>query len=207
MKAPVSRRQSLAALGGIGAAVLAAACGGTRPSRTPASAATAQAATPAGSPVACVLTPEAIQGPYYIDYARIRRDIRAGRPGARLDLHITVLDAISCSPLAGAAVDLWHADADGLYSGFEAASTGHGPPVATAGGISKPTDAHRFLRGTQLADPSGKVAFVTIYPGWYAGRAVHIHMKVHRGGSVVHTGQLFFKAGSGYAGAITVGVM
>jgi protocatechuate 3,4-dioxygenase beta subunit len=94
--------------------------------------------------------------------------------------------------VAGAAVDVWHADAGGIYSGFEAASAGHGPPVTADGGTSTPTDADRFLRGTQLTSPQGSVSFVTIYPGWYTGRAVHIHMKVHRGGNVVHTGQLFF---------------
>jgi protocatechuate 3,4-dioxygenase beta subunit len=260
MKALVSRRQGLARLAGLGAAMLAAACGGRRPVRTPGAAADpaprtppapgiSPAATPAGSPIACVLTPEVTQGPYYIDYARIRRDIRAGREGTRLDLRLTVLDATSCRPLAGAAVDVWHADAGGIYSGFEAASAGQGPPIAAGGGTSIPTDSHRFLRGTQLTDPRGDVAFVTIYPGWYTGRAVHIHMKVHRGGSVVHVGQLFFtdtltdsvyraepyaargsrdtrnasdsiftqaggpaailavtKLGSGYTGAITVGV-
>ena len=203
MKASVSRRQGLARLGGLGAAVLAAACTGSRSARAPGAAADpaprtpsatsiSPTAAPAGSPIACVLTPEVTPGPYYIDYARIRRDIRAGRDGARLDLEIMVLDATSCSPLTGAAVDIWHADAGGIYSGFEAASAGQGPPVAAGGGTSAPTDTHRFLRGTQLTDSHGNVTFVTIYPGWYTGRAVHIHMKVHRGGNVVHTGQLFF---------------
>jgi protocatechuate 3,4-dioxygenase beta subunit len=200
MPVSVSRRQSLARLGGLGAAALAAACAGSRTAgapraaaRTPAATSISPTATPAGSPVACVLTPEVTQGPFYIDDKRMRRDIRAARNGARLDLEIMLLDAASCSPLASAAVDVWHADAGGIYSGFEAASIGQGrQPGGAGGGPSTPTDAHRFLRGTQLADSHGKVSFVTIYPGWYTGRAVHIHVKVHRGGNVVHTGQLFF---------------
>src|SRR5207248_2171833 len=81
-------------------------------------------------------------------------------------------------------------DAGGVYSGFSQASAG-GPGGGPGGGQSK-TDDQTFLRGTQVTDANGLAEFQTIYPGWYRGRAVHIHMKVHVGGSVVHTGQLFF---------------
>ena len=68
-------------------------------------------------------------------------------------------------------------------------SEGAGGP----GGGASPTDTLTFLRGTQLADAAGKVAFETAYPGWYQGRTVHIHVKVHVGGKQIHTGQLFFR--------------
>jgi protocatechuate 3,4-dioxygenase beta subunit len=123
----------------------------------------------------CVtLTPEVTEGPYYLDLNDVRRDITEGRPGAALDLKITVVDAGKCTPIEGAAIDLWHCDALGTYSGFGSGAQ------------------QTFLRGTQLTDSSGTAEFSTIIPGFYRGRAVHMHMKVHAGGSVVHTGQLFF---------------
>jgi protocatechuate 3,4-dioxygenase beta subunit len=127
----------------------------------------------ASGAVTCVLAPELTEGPYYLPNERVRRDITEGKPGAPLRLRLTVVDASSCKAIKGAAVDIWHADAGGVYSGV-AGNTG------------------TFLRGVQKTDGSGLAVFDTIYPGWYQGRAVHIHVKVHLGGNVVHTGQLFF---------------
>jgi protocatechuate 3,4-dioxygenase beta subunit len=138
------------------------------------------------SSVACVLTPEATEGPFDLDLDRVRSDITEGREGTPLDLKITVVDATRCSPIKDAAIDVWHCDAGGVYSGFSQGGAG-GP-----GGAQSATDDQTFLRGTQLTDANGLGQFQTIYPGWYPGRAVHIHTKVHVGGSVVHTGQLFF---------------
>ena len=123
--------------------------------------------------VACVLTPEQTEGPFYVDAAKLRRDIRAGRPGRPMTLRLVVVDATTCRPIKGAAVDIWHCDAGGAYSGFDAAAS------------------KSFLRGVQRTDAKGVATFRTIYPGWYPGRAVHIHVKVHVGGDVVHTGQLY----------------
>jgi protocatechuate 3,4-dioxygenase beta subunit len=125
--------------------------------------------------VTCVLTPELTEGPYYIAGEKVRRNITEGKPGARLTLRLAVLDASTCKPIKGAAVDIWHADVGGIYSGF-----GQGSGNRT------------FMRGIQRTDANGIATFVTVYPGWYQGRAVHIHVKVHVGGDVVHTGQLFF---------------
>src|SRR5439155_22870170 len=83
-------------------------------------------------------------------------------------------------------VDIWHGDANGLYSGFVSSSAS-----ANQGGTSAADDG-TFLRGTQVTNGSGKVTFKTIYPGYYRGRTVHIHVKVHVSGREVHTGQLFF---------------
>jgi protocatechuate 3,4-dioxygenase beta subunit len=125
--------------------------------------------------VTCVLTPELTEGPYYIDGEKLRRNITEGRPGAPLTLRLAVVDASTCRPIKGAAVDIWHADAGGVYSGFGAGSGNR-----------------TFMRGIQKTDANGIATFQTVYPGWYQGRTVHIHVKVHVGGNVVHTGQLFF---------------
>jgi protocatechuate 3,4-dioxygenase beta subunit len=130
---------------------------------------------PAATGVSCILTPEMTEGPYYIAGEKLRRNITEGRPGARLDLRLQVVDATTCTPIKGAVVDIWHADAGGVYSGF-------------GSGASSRT----FMRGIQKTDRSGLAVFQTVYPGWYQGRTVHIHVKVHAGGNVVHTGQLFF---------------
>jgi protocatechuate 3,4-dioxygenase beta subunit len=122
------------------------------------------------------------EGPYYLDLDLVRSDITEDRAGAPLALTIVVASVDGCSPIQDAAVDLWHCDAEGIYSGFVAASTGQGSG----------TDDSIFLRGTQLTDANGRVTFQTLYPGWYSGRTVHMHMKVHVGGNQIHTTQLFF---------------
>ena len=180
---------------------------------------TTAAGTPASSAVAgaLALTPEMTEGPYYLDLNLVRADIVEDRKGAARALGLTVLDTAG-APLSGAVVDIWHCDADGTYSGFVSSSTSAngaaggpgGPPPGAGqgagpgapppggggaggpGGGATPTDKLTFLRGTQLADAAGKVAFQTVYPGWYQGRTVHIHVKVHIGGKQIHTGQLFF---------------
>ena len=96
-------------------------------------------------------------------------------------------DAKTCTPIKGADVEIWHCDAVGEYSGYESGATG-----APGGQHATPSDSKRYLRGHQKADADGRARFLTIYPGWYRGRTPHIHLKVHVGGSVVHTGQLFF---------------
>jgi protocatechuate 3,4-dioxygenase beta subunit len=139
---------------------------------------TAAEAGPAGvasGAVACVLTPEQTEGPYYIPREKLRRDITEGRPGAPLLLRLKVVDASTCRPIKNAAVDIWHADALGVYSGF---GSGRGNRT--------------FMRGVQRTDRTGLARFRSVYPGWYQGRTVHIHVKVHVAGNVVHTGQLYF---------------
>ena len=86
------------------------------------------------------------------------------------------MNASTCKPIAGAAVDIWHCDAGGVYSGF-----GQGSSSRT------------FMRGIQRTNAKGVATFRTVYPGWYTGRTVHVHVKVHLGGRVVHTGQLYFQ--------------
>src|SRR5207237_10008867 len=76
-----------------------------------------------GTTVKCLLAPEMTEGPYYVPNEKLRRDITEGRPGAPLLLHLTVVDASICRPIKGAAVDIWHADAGGVYSGESVEST------------------------------------------------------------------------------------
>ncbi|MDP9307722.1 MAG: intradiol ring-cleavage dioxygenase [Actinomycetota bacterium] len=125
--------------------------------------------------LSCVLTPELTEGPYYIPSEKLRRNITDGHPGTPLFLQLAVVDASTCKPIKGAAVDIWHADAAGTYSGFGSGSA-----------------SRTFMRGIQKTDARGIVTFRSVYPGWYQGRTVHIHVKVHLRGRVVHTGQLFF---------------
>ncbi|HEX4169268.1 MAG TPA: intradiol ring-cleavage dioxygenase [Bryobacteraceae bacterium] len=183
-------------------------------------------AEPAAS--ACgALDVELTEGPYYLDRGIYRQRITEDRPGLPLHLRLTVLDARTCQPIQNAAVEIWHCDAAGLYSGytrmnpngmggpggpppgpppdFRPSADGHppfGPPPG--GGFHKhqATDNSTFCRGLQLSDARGLVEFETLYPGWYMGRDVHIHLKAHSGGAVqntkyqgghiTHTGQLFF---------------
>jgi protocatechuate 3,4-dioxygenase beta subunit len=127
--------------------------------------------------VACVLTPELTEGPYYVAGEKLRRDITEGKAGVPLRLRLTVVNASTCKAVRNAAVDIWHCDAVGVYSGAIAGNPGT-----------------NFMRGVQRSNAKGVATFDTIYPGWYQGRAVHIHVKVHVAGNVVHTGQLFFPA-------------
>jgi protocatechuate 3,4-dioxygenase beta subunit len=175
-EATLTRRDSLRGLGGIAAAALGA--GGVLAAieGDDAQAASDGPAAVASGLVTCVLTPELTQGPYYLDGDKVRRDIREGRPGTRLELATTVVDVSTCKPVKGAAVDIWHCDAGGSYSGF----------------AQEGTEGDTFMRGIQRTTRTGLASFVTVYPGWYSGRTVHIHVQVSLGGNVLHTGQLFF---------------
>ena len=131
----------------------------------------------ASPPVPCAACsrPSRPKGPYYISGEKLRRNITEGRPGKPLALRTTVVDASTCKPIRNAVVDIWHADAGGVYSGFGAGAANR-----------------TFMRGIQRTNAGGLALFQTVYPGWYQGRTVHIHVKVHVGGNVIHTGQLYF---------------
>ncbi len=165
--ARISRRDSLLKLGGLLAG--ATAIGGWKVAEE----AGAGPAGVASGLVACVLAPEATEGPFFLDDQKIRRNITDGKPGVPLALRLTVVDVSNCRAIRNAAVDVWHCDAAGAYSGVQ--------------GVTG-----TFLRGVQRTDRKGLALFRTVYPGWYQGRTVHIHVMVHIGGNVVHTGQLYF---------------
>ena len=174
----LSRRGALSKLGGLAAVALGGSALGAREllDADDADAAGAGPAAVASGLVSCVLAPEQTEGPYYVDDAAIRRDVTEGKSGAALTLRLMVVNVASCKPIRGAAVEIWHCDAGGVYSGVQG-------------------DTGMFLRGVQRTDAKGLASFRTIYPGWYQGRTVHVHTMVHLGGNVVHTGQLYFPDG------------
>ena len=152
------------------------------------------------------LTPELTEGPYWVNTMLRRCDVRANSHGGRrqagvpLKLYINVLNASRhCRPLSGVAVDIWHANAHGLYSDETSQQAGGG----TTGGD---TSSDNWLRGYQITGQdrglahkpvAGQVSFRTIWPGWYTGRAIHIHVRVrhlsHGGATIAgYTTQIFF---------------
>lgn len=161
----LSRREALGLLGATGvAAVSPSGLGGADPS-TP---------TPFRLP-ACVVKPEQTEGPYFIDERLHRIDIRtdptdgSAKPGTpfRLAIHVSEIGAGGCTPIEGALVDVWQCDAGGMYAGVKDI-------------INDLFDERgkKYLRGYQVTDGSGVADFLTIYPGWYEGRSVHIHFKI-----------------------------
>ena len=113
----------------------------------------------AQTPGQCVLTADAGEGPFYLDPNLIRSDITSNQPGAPLQLALQVVRAGDCATLSNARVDVWHADALGLYSGYDRQSG--------VGGVStKPAVGQQYLRGTQMTDAAGNVQFRTVFPSW-----------------------------------------
>jgi protocatechuate 3,4-dioxygenase beta subunit len=199
-----------------------------QPATTPPSPGSSPVPLPPATRSTYLLSPEEETGPFYLNIERIRQNITEGKPGIPLHLRMTVWDVVADKPVENAAIDVWHCDAGGAYSGFDAfprpgpgGGSSHPPPgsppgAGFAGGgrppgpppghghppQMKPSNASTFLRGVQLTDPRGLAEMQTIYPGWYAGRDTHIHVRVHVGGTVakdhyaggriVHTGQFFF---------------
>jgi protocatechuate 3,4-dioxygenase beta subunit len=197
----LSRREVLALMGAASVSVVAAACApgsaatGSAGATAAASAssgaagalATATAVAVASSLPSCVVVPELTEGPYYVDEKLDRSDIRIDTSdgsvseGAVLTLAwvVSQVDGNACIPLEGVLVDVWHCDALGNYSDVQSEV------------------GHDYLRGYQHTDASGKATITTVYPGWYQGRAVHIHFKIRTdpaatSGGFEFTSQLFF---------------
>src|SRR5262245_110114 len=174
----LTRRRLLGALTAVGGAAIAGACGA---SASPASPSTGSTGSSSGgtSSGACAVIPSETEGPYpdrtgMIDNpAFYRKDITEGRPGTPLTLALTVVRvANGCAPVADATVEVWHCDHVGAYSEYTTAGT--------------------YCRGLQKTDANGLATFTTIYPGWYQGRATHIHLEVFVNGSMVKTTQMAF---------------
>jgi protocatechuate 3,4-dioxygenase beta subunit len=195
----LSRREVLALMGAVSVSAVAAACGpgstasgsagvtaGASSGATATALATATAAAVASSLPSCVVVPELTEGPYYVDEKLDRSDIRIDTAdgsvseGAvlRIDWVVSQVDGNACIPLEGVLVDVWHCDALGKYSDV-------------AG-----EEGHDYLRGYQHTDANGRATIITIYPGWYSGRAVHIHFKIRTepgaASGFEFTSQLFF---------------
>jgi len=175
------RRELLATLGaGFGAAL--SACASSSP--TAASTVT-NTGTTGGTGSSCAITPSETEGPYpdktgmLNNPAFFRRDVTEGRPGLPVTLTLTIVNVNSgCSPVSNASVEIWQCDASGNYS--EYSQPGYDGTGKT------------FLRGLQTSDANGQVTFTTIYPGWYAGRATHIHIEVTMNGRSVKVTQIAF---------------
>lgn len=132
----------------------------------------------------CVLTPDAGEGPFYFDPDLVRADIVDRMPGAPLAIAIRVARSDDCRVLGGVRVDVWHADALGLYSGYRNQRGVGISPEAAAG--------RQYLRGTQFTDADGWVRFTTVFPSWYGGRTPHVHFKVIVDGEETVASQVFF---------------
>ena len=194
----LSRREVLALMGAGTVAVAVAACApGSSASSSPTAAGSPSAAASTAAPSAssaaaasslpsCVVVPELTEGPYYVNENLDRSDIRTDTSDGSvsegtvltLDWVVSQVDGSACIPLEGVLVDVWHCDALGNYS-----------DVGSEQG-------HDYLRGYQKTDSSGKATIITVYPGWYQGRAVHIHFKIRTDAEAASglefTSQLFF---------------
>lgn len=183
----LKRREVLALLGGGGAALL---IGGSLTRLVGAQTTGTPTPVPTVSPIpTCVVRPELTEGPYFVDGMLNRMDIRVDptdesiKEGLPLKLVYRVSDVTggACAPLAGAQVDVWHCDADGVYSGVQDRSFD--------------TSGQMWLRGYQVTDEDGIATFLTVVPGWYRGRAVHIHFKIRTEAGYEFTSQFFFDPG------------
>ncbi|MGW0921973.1 intradiol ring-cleavage dioxygenase [Streptomyces sp. NPDC002755] len=201
----ITRRRALAVTGGTVAAGGLAVAGyqsAFADSAADTGATASASATSTSTSSSCMtLMTSVTEGPYYLDGALVRKDITEGKSGVPLTLRLTVVDATDgCTPVSGAAVEIWHCDAWGYYSGYTTANPGGSAPAESEDGSTADDDT--YLRGYQIANANGVVKFETIFPGWYTPRTCHIHLKVHTGGAkedgtyeggkVNYTGQLFF---------------
>jgi protocatechuate 3,4-dioxygenase beta subunit len=154
----IGRREAIAVMGAASAAV-ALGCGDSPASPTTTTTTTTTPTT--GTNAACAVTPTETIGPYPSLTDLFRSDIREGKQGAQLTLTVKVVNVSGgCTPVSGANVEIWHVDAAGNYSQYGTQTT------------------QTYLRGIQTSNSNGEVTFVTIYPGWYQGRATHIHLEV-----------------------------
>ena len=198
---PAAGTVAVPTAGGAGAspssAAGSAATGGTAAGSSAAGGAGGVAgATSGGTSLAalqCIVTPAMTEGPFFIEEKLLRSNLVMGETEdaiikacpMKLVIGVYQVDGMQCAPLSGVAVDIWHADALGVYS-----------DVASGIVQSVDTRGKQFLRGYQVTDELGIVQFETIYPGWYMSRTIHIHFKLRKqggsGSAVEFTSQMFF---------------
>ena len=181
----ISRRQAIGILAVAGAGAMLG-CGGGKTSTSTTTTTTSSTGT---GNTACILTPELTVGPYFVDEKLNRSDLTSDTTdtnvtnGVPMTLQMFIMEYSSsgCTALSGAQVDVWHADAGGIYSDESVENT----------------VGQTYLRGYQVTDANGLVTFKTIFPGWYSGRTVHIHVMIRTVSSsgaatFEFTTQLFF---------------
>ncbi|UOQ99096.1 intradiol ring-cleavage dioxygenase [Hymenobacter sp. 5317J-9] len=187
-------------LGAASTPVLLSACG--KETVSPTSGTTSGSGTTTGGTSngsgSCTVAPTETEGPFptKTPASYLRSDITDGKTGYGLTINITVSNSnASCAALAGALVDIWHCDAEGNYSEYG----GTGMQATNYQSV-------HFLRGRQVTDASGKVTFKSIFPGWYSGRATHIHVHVYSAtGTSLKVTQIAFPEGTGTAVAAVNG--
>jgi protocatechuate 3,4-dioxygenase beta subunit len=181
----MNRRQALGALSAAVSAAISGACTSSPASPSATSSTTSTMTTGGTTSALCAEAPGETIGPYpdrtgmLSSMAFYRRDVTEGRPGTPLTLTITIQNTnANCAALANAAVEIWQCDVDGHYSEY-------------AQGNYNGT-GFTYLRGFQVTDANGQVTFNTVYPGWYQGRATHIHVQMYVNNRSVKVTQIAF---------------
>jgi protocatechuate 3,4-dioxygenase beta subunit len=189
MERKIFLRNTVGLIGG--SALLAQACSKSATATTNTGSSSSGSSTATGSSSgSCIVSPEEVEGPYPYVGGELtnplqRTDITGGQTGIPLTLQMSIVNANnSCAAVAGARVDIWHCNKDGYYSGYGA---------QTGGALgTKSYTGETWLRGYQVADSNGSLQFTTIYPGWYEGRATHIHLEVYVNNVLKKTTQITF---------------
>ncbi|KAF6809465.1 extracellular dioxygenase [Colletotrichum plurivorum] len=145
----------------------------------------------------CVLSIETTEGPFYVEGEYVRWDLTDGEPGVVMYMDIQIIDTETCKPVPDVWVEVWHANATGVYSGI----------VSDANGAGKADPSNvltTFHRGLQKTNAEGAVWFGSKFPGHYRGRSPHVHVMTHAEGAAplpngtvqnnvaTHAGQFFF---------------
>ena len=176
-EATLNRRSAIRTVGGVGAQIILGGCGGKDNPNTSEGESAEESILDSPHTKRCVLTPAQVEGPFYLALTGARTKMAVNQEGIPLEINLSVVDQ-TCQPVKGARVEVWHADARGIYSGFS-------EQVVDA------TDQD-FLRGDMISDARGQVYFRSVYPGWYPGRAVHVHFKVSVRNNMRITSQFYF---------------
>jgi protocatechuate 3,4-dioxygenase beta subunit len=183
-------------IGAVSTSVLVDAC--KKDTTTPTTTTTTTTGTTTGSTSGCSVIPTETEGPFptHIPASYVRSDITDGRTGYKQTVKITINNSNnSCNALSGALVDIWHCDSEGNYSEY-----------GGSGMQSTNYTTVHFLRGRQTTDANGLVTFTSIFPGWYSGRATHIHVHVYNSaGTSLKVTQIAFPEGTGTALAAVAG--
>lgn len=182
----------------VGAAATPAVFEACKKSSTTSEVGTTTTTTGGSSTTSCTVAPTETEGPFptKLPASYVRSDITEGKTGYKLTIKLVIGNSNNnCNPLANAIVDIWHCDAEGNYSEY-----------GGTGMQSTNYQSVHFLRGRQTTDTSGLVTFTSIFPGWYTGRATHIHVHVYNAaGTSLKVTQIAFPEGTGTAVALVNG--
>jgi protocatechuate 3,4-dioxygenase beta subunit len=133
----------------------------------------------------CLALQQTTAGPCTTATTIARVDVSEGLDGLPVRLALKLIDKTTCDPIVGATIQIWHTKFNGVYSGVT-------PNPQMCYGSEPSAASHMFMRGSQITDADGVVYFNTCFPGWYRGRAIHVHFQVFVNGSSTEVSQLFF---------------